>query len=119
MSGQDKTVSDIKTELRKVADLIPFARNSRTHSDEQVAQIAASIREFGWTNPILVDGANGIIAGEMTGRCIHAIELNPAYVDVAVKRWQDFTGEQAIHEETGKTFAEMRDIKKPLYECAV
>jgi len=48
-----------------------------------------------------------IIAGEMTGRAIHAIELNPAYVDVAVKRWQDFTGQQAIHEATGKTFAEM------------
>jgi DNA modification methylase len=40
----------------------------------------------------------------MTGRSIHAIELNPAYVDVAVKRWQDFTGQDAIHAETGKTF---------------
>lgn len=47
---------------RKVTDLIPYARNSRTHSDEQVAQIAASIKEFGWTNPILTDGDNGIIA---------------------------------------------------------
>ena len=46
-----------------VADLIPYARNSRTHSDAQVAKIAASIREFGFTNPILVDGENGIIAG--------------------------------------------------------
>ena len=43
--------------------MIPYARNSRKHSDEQVAQIAASIKEFGWTNPILVDGENGIIAG--------------------------------------------------------
>lgn len=49
-----------------------------------------------------------IIAGEMTGRSIHAIELNPAYVDVAVTRWQDFTGQEAIHEATGKTFAEMK-----------
>ena len=48
---------------RKVDDLIPYARNSRTHSDAQVAQIAASVREFGWTNPVLVDGENGIIAG--------------------------------------------------------
>jgi DNA modification methylase len=48
-----------------------------------------------------------IIAGEMTGRSIHAIELNPAYVDVAVKRWQDFTGQEAIHAETGKTFNEI------------
>jgi len=52
-----------------------------------------------------------IIAGEMTGRCIHAIELNPAYVDVAVKRWQDFTGKQAIHEASGKTFDEMKAAK--------
>ena len=39
---------------RKVEDLIPYARNSRAHSDAQVAQIAASVREFGWTNPVLV-----------------------------------------------------------------
>jgi len=48
-----------------------------------------------------------IIAGEMTGRAIHAIELSPAYVDVAVKRWQDFTGLKAIHEPTGRTFEEV------------
>jgi DNA modification methylase len=53
-----------------------------------------------------------IIAGEMTGRSIHAIELSPAYVDVAVKRWQDFTGQQAVHEETGKTFAEITTGEK-------
>ena len=58
-----KTSGTIKTETLAIGALIPFARNSRTHSDEQVAQIAASIREFGWTNPILVDGDNGIIAG--------------------------------------------------------
>ena len=58
---------------RKVEDLIPYARNSRTHSDEQVAQIAASVREFGWTNPVLVDGENGIIAGH--GRVLAARKL--------------------------------------------
>jgi hypothetical protein len=52
-----------------------------------------------------------IIAGEMTGRSIHAIELNPAYVDVAVKRWQDFAGKQAVHEASGKTFDEMKAAK--------
>jgi ParB-like chromosome segregation protein Spo0J len=41
---------------RKVAELVPYARNSRTHSEAQVEQIAASIREFGWTNPLLIDG---------------------------------------------------------------
>ena len=46
-----------------VAALVPYARNARTHTDAQVAQIAASIREFGFTNPVLVDGARGVIAG--------------------------------------------------------
>ncbi|MFM2123701.1 MAG: hypothetical protein RL328_152, partial [Acidobacteriota bacterium] len=48
-----------------------------------------------------------IIAGEMTGRHIHAIELSPAYVDVAVKRWQDFTGQSATLEGDGRTFDEI------------
>jgi len=56
-----------------VADLIPYARNARMHSDEQVAQLAASIREFGWTNPVLIDGERGIIAGH--GRVLAARKL--------------------------------------------
>lgn len=48
-----------------------------------------------------------IIAAEMTGRCCHAIELNPAYVDVAVKRWQDFTGQTAVLDGDGRAFAEV------------
>lgn len=63
----------LKVESRSVADLIPYAANSRTHSDAQVAQIAASIREFGWTNPILIDGDNTIIAGH--GRLMAARKL--------------------------------------------
>lgn len=53
--------------------LIPYARNARTHSPEQVAQIAASIREFGFTNPVLIDGDHGIIAGH--GRVMAAQKL--------------------------------------------
>ena len=49
-----------------------------------------------------------IIAGEMTGRCVYAIELNPAYVDVAVKRGQDFTGQTATLEGDGRTFDELK-----------
>lgn len=64
---------DVKIEPRSVADLIPYAANSRTHSDTQVAQIAASIKEFGWTNPILVSGDNTIIAGH--GRVLAARKL--------------------------------------------
>ncbi len=55
------------------SNLIPYARNSRTHSDEQVAQIAASIKEFGFLNPIIIDGGNGIIAGH--GRVLAAQKL--------------------------------------------
>jgi DNA modification methylase len=62
-----------KIERRKVADLIPYARNARTHSDEQVAQIAASINEWGWTTPVLIDDKGGIIAGH--GRVMAARKL--------------------------------------------
>jgi DNA modification methylase len=63
-----------------VADLIPYARNPRTHTDEQVAAVAASIREFGWTNPVLVDGQRGIIAGH--GRVLAARKLGLEHVPV-------------------------------------
>lgn len=46
-----------------INELIPYARNSRTHSDEQIAQVASSIKEFGFTNPVIIDEDNGIIAG--------------------------------------------------------
>lgn len=75
-----KTSGNIKIEQRKTSELIPFARNSRTHSDEQIGQIAASIREFGWTNPILVDEENSIIAGH--GRLSAANRLGMAEVPV-------------------------------------
>jgi len=58
---------------QSVEDLIPYARNARTHSDEQVDKIAASIREFGFLNPIITDGENGIVAGH--GRIMAAKKL--------------------------------------------
>lgn len=66
-------MTQLKVVYRKVEDLIPYARNARTHSDAQVAEIAASIKEYGWTNPILTDGENGIIAGH--GRLMAARKL--------------------------------------------
>jgi ParB family chromosome partitioning protein len=60
-------------ETIKIDALIPYARNSRTHSDAQVAQIAASIKEFGFTNPVLIDKDGGIIAGH--GRVLAARKL--------------------------------------------
>jgi ParB-like chromosome segregation protein Spo0J len=63
-----------------VADLIPYARNSRTHSDAQVGKIAASIQEFGFLNPVIIDGNNGIVAGH--GRVLAAQKLGMAEVPV-------------------------------------
>lgn len=71
-----------KVERRPVGQLIPYARNARTHSDEQVSQIAASIREWGWTVPILVDEGGSIIAGH--GRVLAAQRLGLAEVPVMV-----------------------------------
>lgn len=64
---------DVVVGMRSVDSLIPYARNARTHSDAQVAQIAASIREFGFTNPVLIDAEGGIIAGH--GRVMGARQL--------------------------------------------
>ena len=74
----------------EVSKLIPYVNNARTHSDEQIRQIAASIKEFGFRNPILVDGENGIIAGH--GRVMAAKKLGLTtipYIDCS-----DLTGAQ-------------------------
>lgn len=67
-------------DYRPIGDLVPYARNARTHSEAQVALIAGSIREYGFTNPVLVDGENGIIAGH--GRVMAARQLGMAKVPV-------------------------------------
>lgn len=157
-----------RIEVWPVERLKPYANNARTHSPEQVTKIAASITEFGFTNPILVDSSDGIIAGHgrlmaaqklgmrevpvilldhltdaqrrayiladnrlaldagwddgMLSQELAALnadgfdlgltgfndeELDPKYVDVIVRRWQEFTGKQATLEETGQTFADV------------
>ena len=80
----------MKIVQKPVDKLIPYINNSRTHSDEQIAQIAASIKEFGWTNPILVDGENGIIAGH--GRLMAARKLG--YTEVPTIELKDLTETQ-------------------------
>lgn len=59
--------------IRLVDELIPYINNSRTHSDEQVTQVASSIKEFGFTNPILIDEDNGVVAGH--GRLLASKKL--------------------------------------------
>ena len=71
-----------ENKIVQVEDLIPYALNSRTHSDEQVAQLAASIREFGFTNPILIDQDSNIIAGH--GRLLAARKSKMAQVPAVV-----------------------------------
>lgn len=71
-----------RIEMWPLPRLVPYERNARTHSPEQVAQIAASIQEFGFTNPILVDGADGILAGH--GRLAAAKDMGLAEVPVIV-----------------------------------
>ena len=87
LSGLIKWPAD-KVERRPVAALIPYARNARTHSDAQVAQIAASIKEWGWTTPVLIDPEGSIIAGH--GRIMAARKLGLAEVPVMVAEgWTD------------------------------
>jgi DNA modification methylase len=71
---------DLQITWRQLSELVPYVRNPRAHSDAQVAQIAGSIREFGWTNPVLVDGTAGIIAGH--GRVLAARKLGLERVPV-------------------------------------
>jgi len=77
-----------KIERWSIDKLTPYARNSRTHSDEQIAQLASSIKEWGWTTPILVDENGSIIAGH--GRTLAAYRLKMTEVPVMVaKGWSD------------------------------
>jgi DNA modification methylase len=68
----------LKITYKKIEDLIPYTNNSRTHSDAQIEQLSKSIQEFGWTNPVLLDGENGIIAGH--GRLLAAQKLGETKV---------------------------------------
>lgn len=77
-----------KIEKWSIDKLIPYARNARLHSDQQIAQIAASIKEWGWTTPVLVDEQGRIIAGH--GRTLAAQKLKMQEVPVMVARgWSD------------------------------
>lgn len=76
------------SEFWPIEKITPYARNSRTHSEEQVAQIAASIREWGWTNPVLVDEDGGLIAGH--GRLLAAHKLGLTQIPTMVaKGWSE------------------------------
>ena len=71
--------ASLRIEYRDLDLLIPYERNPRTHSEEQLAQLAASIKEFGFTNPILLDGENGVIAGHgrLAAARLHGLKTVP------------------------------------------
>lgn len=71
-------MSELEVEYLPLANLVPYARNARTHSPEQIDQLVASVREFGWTNPVLVDEHGGIIAGH--GRVMAAQQMGMGQV---------------------------------------
>lgn len=83
-----------ENKVADVADLIPYALNSRGHSDEQVAQIAASIRSFGFTNPVLIDESNNLIAGH--GRLLAARKLGLEKVPAVVVTGMDERKRRAL-----------------------
>ena len=77
-----------KVERRPVQSLVPYAKNARTHSEDQIKSIAASIKEWGWTVPVLVDEAGGLIAGH--GRVLAAKSLGLVEIPVMVAHgWTD------------------------------
>src|SRR5260370_28183949 len=76
--GQQVTVRNLEVRMVPIDQLVPYIRNSRTHTDEQVALVAASIREFGWTNPILIRPDLVVIAGH--ARLLAARKLGLAEV---------------------------------------
>ena len=73
----ERVLRDLIVERRSIDRLIPYIRNARTHTEEQIAQVAASIVEFGWTNPILI-GADGVIIGSRLVRAAGDADDPPA-----------------------------------------
>ncbi len=84
----EKTWPAEKIERRSLSTLVPYAKNARTHSEAQILQIVESIREWGWTTPVLIDEAGLVLAGH--GRLLAAERLGIVEIPVLVARnWSD------------------------------
>jgi ParB family transcriptional regulator, chromosome partitioning protein len=83
MTEQNNKWPADKVQRRSISDLVPYSNNSRTHSDKQIDQIAASIKEWGWTIPILIDEQNGIIAGHARVKAAQKLKIKDAPCIVA------------------------------------
>ena len=87
-----------KIAMRPVGALVPYASNSRTHTPEQIAKIAKSIESFGWTNPILVDGENGILAGHARLKAAQQLGLS-SHALAAAKEYRSREVAREFHRE--------------------
>lgn len=93
-----------------VKELKPYAKNTKKHDKTQIANVAESIKQYGFVQPIVVDknnnfktvldlfGGSGstLIACEQLDRTCYMMELDPKYCDVIIKRWENLTGEKAV-----------------------
>jgi len=98
---------------KQINELIPYAKNARTHSDSQVAQIAASIREFGWMNPVLIDAENNIIAGHgrvLAARKLGLEEVPCVHMSDMSNSMQRNGAKDSLCEDCGTEFTSRKDI---------
>lgn len=91
--------NDLKIVYKKTCDLIPYINNPR-FNDDAVDAVTSSIKNFGFKVPIVLDlfGGSGstLVACETLGRSCYSMELDPKFVDVIIKRWEELTGDRAV-----------------------
>ena len=103
---EDRKQSDVwDIDRPKVSDLHPTTK--------PIELVERAINNSSSPNDVVLDlflgSGSTLIASEKTGRVCYGMELDPKYADVIIKRWQDFTGKDAIHEELGKTYNELNE----------
>ena len=94
----------LKIEYIDVAKLKPYDKNTRKHEDYDVSQIAKSIEQYGFNDPIgiwgkdniIVEGHGRLLAAKKLGRVCYMCEISTHYCDVIIKRWKNFTGQKAV-----------------------
>lgn len=98
--------STLKIEYVRTEILKEYENNAKLHPQEQIDQIKKSITEFGMNDPIaickdniIIEGHGRLIACEQINRICYMMEYDPKYVDVIIKRWEDFTGNKAVKYE--------------------
>lgn len=111
--------------MMPIGDLEAFQGKLKSITEAEFEKLKAAILKYGFSFPVFVwrksilDGhqrvqaVKRLIAAQQTGRKCYAMEISPQYVDVAIKRWQDFTGKDAVLERTGETFEMIKNAVTP------